>query len=169
MSLFRVLAQFKCHKKWNFQFGGFDSANQWSSFLKQSHTLFLFGHWFQAGQLANRLKQTPYWGQHNMVSREQQASWPHSDTIRKRRETYKKHVSSDGLALFYYFSNCHKNQDVCAIFLTMTERTNYNEIHVQLWNIQHFKATGAPACGLTATVTEHHICSAFAVFLLFFS
>lgn len=68
--------------------------------LKQNYTLYLTGHWFQPGQVASGLKQTPYCDQHNTEPR---VSWPHSDTIKKkkkRKNACKKHVSSE--SLFYF-------------------------------------------------------------------
>lgn len=67
--------------------------------LKRNYTLCLFSHWFQPGHLTSGLKQTPYGGQHNMVSREQQVSWPQSDTIRKER----KHTKQGFSELFIHF------------------------------------------------------------------
>lgn len=95
--------------------------------LKQHHTLCVFGHWFEPGQPANGLKQAPYCGQHNMASREQQVSRPHSYTINKRKKTHKEHVSSDW---FLCFLLLQPDWGMCVISLTVTRRTNYDAIYV---------------------------------------
>lgn len=108
--------------------------------LKQNHTLCLFGHWFESGQPANGLMQPTYCGQHNMVSREQQVSWPHSDTIRKREKTHKKHVSSLGFILIHIYSFfLFRHIEARAAFSWWWQGEQIAmKYALQLWNIQHF-------------------------------
>lgn len=121
--------------------------------LKQNHTLCLFGHWFQSGQLANGLKQTPYCGQHNMVSREQQVSWPHSDTIRKGEKTHKEPGSSEGIYFILLFFCCSHVE----AWVSLSWQWQGGQITMkcifgfETFNI--FNSTAVAACG--ATVWYH--------------
>lgn len=83
----------------------------------KNHPLCLFGHWFQPGQLTNGLKQTPCRGQHNMVSREQRVSWPHPDTIRKKKENAHKAIPivSDLFYSFFFFLLLQSHRGKCVI------------------------------------------------------
>lgn len=92
--------------------------------LKQSHTLRFVGHWFQPGQLANGLKQTPYCDQHNVVSREQQVSWPLSDTIKKKKRKLTK------ACLFWEACFSATGSGTFVIFMTHERQVNKLQLNI---------------------------------------
>lgn len=114
--------------------------------LKRNRTLCLVGHWFQPGQRSNRFKTSPCCGQHNMASREQQVSWPHSDTIKKERKLTETTTPVE----WYIFFEASVSFSTEVPREWQGEQITMKYILVSFGTFNVFRAAAGTACKLTA-------------------